>query len=194
MKSYLFTSQRLGFRNWRQADLQPMAALNADPEVMAYFPGTASEEETYRFIERMQQQYAERGFCYFAVDKLEDGEFIGFIGLSEQNYQAYFTPCTDIGWRLKKSAWGQGFATEGAKACLDYTFSRLGLEKVYAVAPLVNTPSENVMKKIGMQPLKTFMHPLLLQDERLRECMVYMIDKHRYHNAPAPLAERPDVE
>jgi RimJ/RimL family protein N-acetyltransferase len=182
MKNYLFTSQRLGFRNWRQADLKPMAVINSDPEVMAYFPGTASEEETYRFIARMQQQYAEKKFCYFAVDKLEDGEFIGFIGLSEQGYQAYFTPCVDIGWRLKKKAWGQGYATEGAKACLEYAFSSLGLEKVYAIAPLVNTRSEAVMKKLHMQQLKTFMHPLLLQDERLRECMVYMIDKQDLHN------------
>ncbi|AHM61514.1 acetyltransferase, ribosomal protein N-acetylase [Flammeovirgaceae bacterium 311] len=174
MKKYLFTSPRLGFRNWRQADLQPMAAINADPEVMAFFPGTQSAEETRQFIQRMQQQYVDRGFCYFAVDKLESGEFIGFIGLSQQTYNADFTPCIDIGWRLKKSEWGKGFATEGAKACLDYAFSTLGLEKVYAVAPQVNTQSEAVMKKIGMQYVKNFTHPLLTQDERLRECVVYL--------------------
>jgi RimJ/RimL family protein N-acetyltransferase len=83
-KHYLFQSKRLGFRNWIESDIQQMAEINADARVMAYFPNIKTMDETREFILRMQQQFSKKGFCYFAVDKLENGEFIGFIGLSEQ--------------------------------------------------------------------------------------------------------------
>jgi len=90
--NYLFTSARLGFRNWHISDTDAMAEINADPEVMAFFPGIKSKAETARFIERMQAQFAEKGFCYFAVDRLDRQQFIGFIGISEQRFAADFTP------------------------------------------------------------------------------------------------------
>ncbi|MCW3124243.1 MAG: acetyltransferase, ribosomal protein N-acetylase [Flavipsychrobacter sp.] len=170
---YLFTSERLGFRNWEQADIPLMAEINADPDVMEFFPGTKNHEETAAFIERMQLQLADNGYCYFAVDKLEDRSFIGFIGLSEQAYEASFTPCTDIGWRLSKKYWGKGYATEGAVRCLEYAFSNLKIKKVLAVAPKINVRSELVMQKAGMRKVEEFIHPLLLNDERLRECVLY---------------------
>lgn len=173
MSNYLFTSHRLGFRNWKESDLHPMAEINADQEVMEFFPGTQSEQETLNFIKRMQKQFSEKGFCYFAVDILDGGEFIGFIGLSEQVFEADFTPCIDIGWRLKKREWGKGYTGEGAKACLDFAFHQLKIDKVYAMAPAVNHRSEKVMKKIGMKKVKTFDHPKLLNDTRLRECILY---------------------
>lgn len=150
-----------------------MAEINADREVMEFFPGISSEKETLEFIKRMQNQYADKGFCYFAVDKLDNGEFIGFIGLSEQVFNTDFTPCTDIGWRLKKSEWGKGYATEGAKACLEFAFRQLKIEDVYSMAPVVNLRSELVMKKMGMKKVKIFDHPKLLNDDRLRKCVLY---------------------
>ena len=123
--SYLFKSERLGFRNWRESDQKILAEINSDPVVMHYFPAVKSENETKTFIEKMQKQFSEKGFCYFAVDELEKGELIGFIGLSEQTFESDFTPCIDIGWRLKKEEWNKGFATEGAKGCLDYAFNHL---------------------------------------------------------------------
>ena len=95
----------------------------------------------------MEQQYSEKGYCYFAIDELEDDTFIGFIGLSEQNYDADFTPCIDIGWRLAKTAWNRGYATEGAKRCLDYGLEKLKINKIYSIAPAINTKSVQVMKK-----------------------------------------------
>ena len=172
-KTYLFQSARLGFRNWITSDLQPLAALNADPEVMAFFPGTQSKEQSLAFIQRMQQQFTARGFCYFAVDRLDHGEFIGFIGLSEQTYAAPFTPCVDVGWRLHQKAWNQGFATEGAQACLAYAFHTLALPKIVAVVPQVNLKSERVMQKIGMTKAGKFQHPSLKDDERLATCLWY---------------------
>jgi RimJ/RimL family protein N-acetyltransferase len=95
--------------------------------------------------------------------------------MCDKYFDADFTPCVDIGWRLTKEAWGKGLATEGAKRCLDYAFEVLNIEKIFAMAPSINIPSENVMKKIGMRKIKNFQHPLLLNCPELRECVLYQI-------------------
>lgn len=153
-----------------------MAAINADPEVMRFFPGTVAAEQTTAFIERMQVHLEEKGFCYYAVDDLQEGRFIGFIGMMVQAYPAAFTPCVDIGWRLRRACWGRGLATEGARRCLDHAFTDLGMKEVLATAPLVNRPSIRVMEKIGMRARGTFIHPRLLDDARLRDCALYGIN------------------
>ncbi|MDQ3110310.1 MAG: GNAT family N-acetyltransferase [Bacteroidota bacterium] len=172
---YIFTSERLGFRNWNGTDVVKMTEINADAEVMQFFPRILSPEETATFIERMKNQFAEKGFCYFAVDKLENEELIGCIGISEQTYESDFTPCIDIGWRLAKKEWNKGYATEGAKRCLRFAFEEMNLPVIKSVAPALNKRSEQVMKKIGMKKLKNFYHPLLEGNERLRECVLYEI-------------------
>lgn len=156
-----------------------MAAINANEEVMQFFSSAQTKEQTQQFISRMKAQFEAKGFCYFAVETLADNEFIGFIGLSEQTYQADFTPCVDIGWRLSKVHWGKGYATEGAKRVLQYGFEELKLEKVLSIAPVINTASQKVMQKIGMQKVKTFDHSLLLYNERLKKCVLYVVEKHR---------------
>lgn len=150
-----------------------MIAINSDAEVMAYFPSIQDELQTIPFVQRMQNQLQEKGYCYYAVDRLDSKAFIGFIGLSWQTYQADFTPCVDIGWRLKKTEWNQGFAREGAGRCLAYAFHDLHIETVYAVAPKVNLKSEHIMQAIGMQRIGEFDHPLLAKDLRLQRCVVY---------------------
>ena len=177
MTGYLFKSKRLGFRNWQAADIAKMAAINTDSEVMMFFPSTQSTEGTMKFISRMKKQYTEKGYCYFAVDRLEDHEFIGFIGLSEPIYEADFTPCVDIGWRLARKFWSMGYATEGAKKCLAYGFEKLSLKKVVSTAPVINKPSIQVMQKIGMNKVKYFDHPLLPDNKRLRACVLYEINR-----------------
>jgi len=173
-KEYLFTSERLGFRNWLTEDYLSLVEINADPLVMEFFPALQTEIETLEFIARMKHQFKDKGYCYFAVDKLEDGEFIGFIGLSEPSFIADFTPCVDMGWRLRASEWHKGYATEGAGSCLSYAFDTLQLEQVYAIAPLVNQRSKQVMKKIGMAWLRDFKHPKLANDKRLEDCVLYI--------------------
>lgn len=174
---YLFTSERLGFRNWEFEDIEKMFQINSDEKVMEFFPGTYTKEQTIGFVERMQRQYENKGFCYFATDKLDTGEFIGFIGLSEQTYNADFTPCIDIGWRIKSSEWNRGYATEGAKRCLDFALNDLKIEKIYSVAPKVNVKSEHIMKKIGMKKLYEFEHSLLAGDIRLKTCVLYKAER-----------------
>jgi len=148
---YIFTSERLGFRNWNLTDIDKMYEINSDEKVMEFFPSIQTKEQTTEFVERMKKQYEEKGFCYFAVEILGDNQFIGFIGLSEQTYKAEFTPCIDIGWRINSNEWNKGFATEGAKKCLEYAFKELKLENVYSIAPKINTKSEHIMKKIGLK-------------------------------------------
>lgn len=175
--TYLFKSERLGFRNWIPADIEKMIRINADREVMKYFHARPSKEQTMEFIQRMQIQFTEKNYCYFAVDELASNSFIGFIGLSDQTYESDFSPFTDIGWRLNKSYWFRGYATEGAKACLAYADRNLDLPLIYAVSPGVNKNSIKVMEKIGMSFVKNFDHPLLRNNAYLENCVLYLHKK-----------------
>ncbi|MFK5879300.1 MAG: GNAT family N-acetyltransferase [Flavobacteriaceae bacterium] len=177
LNSYLFTSSRLGFRNWILEDVDPLHLMCTDKEVMEFFPDIWSLKQTDQFIKRMQQSFVDNGYCCFAVDILKSKEFIGFIGLSLQTFEAEFTPCVDIGWRLKKSAWKKGFATEGAKACLDFAFKKLNLKSVVAIAPELNQKSQQVMKKIGMIKSISFSHPAIKGGNPLNKCVLFKISK-----------------
>lgn len=174
-RNYIFKSERLGFRNWSKNDLDAFAQLNADEAVMEHFPQTLTKARTAEFIERLQQHYDERGYCYFATEVLETGEFIGFIGMAYQRYKTEFAPGVDIGWRLKKAAWGNGYATEGAKRCLDYAFNDLQLQKIFATCTINNVKSENVMRKIGMQKMGEFNHPSLKEFPEYERFLWYEI-------------------
>lgn len=178
-KNYLFTSERLGFRNWIESDIPLIADINSNPNVMEFFPSVQDFEQTERFIKRMQSQFEEKSYCYFAVDVLKTDTFIGFIGLSDKDFDSDFTPSVDIGWRLSEAHWKKGYATEGALACLKYGFEHLKLEKIIATTPKINLKSEEVMKRIGMTKVKNFDHPLLLDDSRLKDCVLYEIIKSR---------------
>ncbi len=173
---YLFQSERLGFRNWEEADLKPFQEMNASEGVMQYFPKTLTPSESDELVARMQTAFEQTDYCYFAVKILETKEFIGFIGLMEKELPP-FGKMTDIGWRLKPSAWGNGFATEGAKRCLDFGFNKLGLNQVHAIAPKINRSSISVMKKIGMHKTQEFDHHLMLDNERLKTCVLYLVER-----------------
>lgn len=175
MKYYIFKSERLGFRNWNSNDLQEFAELNSDSEVMEHFPSTLSREETFDFIQRLKKHYELNGHTYFATEILRTGELIGFIGLALQDYESEFTPNVDIGWRLKKAHWGKGYATEGAKKCLEFAFTELKLNKVISTCTIRNTKSEKVMKKIGMKKIGEFKHPKLKAYPELEKCVCYEI-------------------
>lgn len=173
MKSYILRSPRLGFRAWRDTDLLPFGDLNQDARVMQYFPQLLDREETADAISRFNQHLREFGYTYYAVDLLSTGEFAGFIGLNRQTYESHFTPCTDIGWRLKFDLWGNGYATEGARACLRHAKDTLRLGVIYSVAPAINLRSIGVMKSIGMTFVEEFQHPLLADNSPLKSCHLY---------------------
>ncbi|MCY2686019.1 GNAT family N-acetyltransferase [Salinimicrobium sp. TH3] len=177
LNNYLFTSRRLGFRPWTLDDLEEFAALNADPAVMKFFPKPLRREESAEFLERLFDHYAKHGYCYFAVELLETGEFIGFTGLAYQTFDSEFTPATDIGWRLKRRAWGKGYATEGAKRCIQYAFEDLKLNKIISTCPKLNHRSERTMQKIGMVKMGEFDHPRLQEFPKLQSCVWYELVK-----------------
>lgn len=174
---YIFKSERLGFRNWTNIDLDEFLKLNSDEKVMEHFPNTLSKNEVKTFIEDLRSHFEKNGFTYYATEILETNEFIGMIGLARQEYQTVFTPAIDLGWRLKRTAWGNGYATEGAKRCLAYAFQELGLPKIVSVCTIKNQSSENVMKKIGMTKMGEFNHPEMINYPSYERHYCYGIKK-----------------
>lgn len=170
--TYTIKTERLGLRNWRSEDLEPMAGLCANEEVMRYFPSTLTESETEAMLARLSAHFETYGFTYFAVDVLETGALIGFIGMKHQNYEVDFCPHVDIGWRLLPEYWGYGYATEGARACLAAK-SRWDIPEVLSVASELNVPSWKVMERIGMTYVKNFEHPVLKEGDPLRDFRLY---------------------
>ena len=173
MKNYILKTKRLGLRNWEASDTFPFSEMCADPEVMQHFPKPLSVTETQELIERLQLHFEKWGYCYFAVDVLETGEFIGFTGLANQTWESDYTPCVDIGWRLKRAAWGKGYATEAAKACIEAAASKFEITEIMAFATDTNLASQNVMQKLGMQLIGTVQHPSIENDARFKHCVVY---------------------
>lgn len=172
---YLLQTERLGLRPWRDEDLNELIQLNADPQVMQHFPSTLSEKESAAMLIRLKDHYKNYNYTYFATEILASGELIGFIGLAYKDYEAPFTPATDLGWRLKASAWGKGYASEGAKKCIEYAFNNLNIKRLVSTCPIVNSVSEKVMQKIGMHKQGEFFHPLLKEHSRLEKCLWYEI-------------------
>jgi len=168
-------TERLVLRRWREEDKEPFAALNADPVVMEHFPATLTREESDALVERIEAGFDEHGFGWWAVEA--DGEFIGFTGLSVPRFTAHFTPCVEIGWRLARSAWGRGFATEAARASLEDGFGRAGLIEVVSFTAVPNVRSQAVMRRLGMthDPAEDFDHPALPEGHPLRRHVLYRI-------------------
>ena len=170
-------TQRLRLRDWEENDFAIFCEMNSDEEVMEYFPETLTAEESLHFNQAIQAELKESGFGLYAVEEKEQNEFIGFIGFHKATFEADFTPCVEIGWRLKREAWGKGFATEGARACLHYGFTELGIEEVYSFTSEINEPSQNVMKKIGLEFKQFFEHPKLPLDSPLRKHVLFHIHR-----------------
>lgn len=172
---------RLLLRRWREADLVPFAAMNADPEVMEHFPARLTQAESDAFARRIEEGFGEAGFGLWAVQTLAGGGFIGFTGLARPGFTAHFTspahPATEIGWRLARHAWGHGYATEAARAVLGFAFGQAGLREVVSFTALTNTRSQAVMRRLGMthDPAGDFHHPGLPPGHRLRRHVLYRI-------------------
>ena len=178
MPPYLLTTPRLGLRDWRASDRAPFAALNADPAVMAHFPASLTRAESDALVDRLIAHRTATGHTFFAVDTLHDASFIGMLGVIYQDGARMpgdfdFLPTYEVGWRLRKHVWGRGYATEGARACIDYARDELGAERVQAWTAATNAASERVMVKAGMQYAGTFEHPALPEGHVLRRHVRY---------------------
>jgi RimJ/RimL family protein N-acetyltransferase len=152
---------RVVLRSWRADDLDPFAALNADPRVMEHFPAALTREESAAMMARMQAGIDARGWGNWALEA--GGRCIGFVGLSMPTFDFHFTPCTEIGWRLAYDAWGRGYAIEAAGLALAHGFEVLGLAEIVSFTTVLNLRSRRVMERIGMSrdPAGDFDHPRL---------------------------------
>ncbi len=176
-----FNTPRLAFCVWQERHRQPFAAMNLDAEVMRHFPALVSAEQTKAGVDIWCQQFANKGWSNWAVELLATGEFIGFIGLSIPRRQLPFSPCVEIGWRLKRTAWGQGYATEGARQCLRVGFERLGLDEIVSFTARTNLPSIAVMQRIGLRNAHAdFEHPAVPQGHVLRPHCLYKISRAQW--------------
>ena len=170
------TTPRLELRGWREADREQFAAINADPEVMEHFPGTLTRRESDELVDRIEVGFAESGFFLWAVEVRASGEFIGFTGLAGPGFEAHFTPAVEIGWRLARSAWGHGYATEAARAALEFGFED-GLDEIVSFTTVANRRSRAVMERIGMShdPGDDFVHPSLPPGHPQRPHVLYRL-------------------
>src|SRR5207302_7029349 len=120
--------QKVILRQWREADLPSLVAMNADLRVMEHFPKPLTPDESRDVMVRERRYIDERGWGLWAVEV--DDQFAGFTGLAVPGFQAHFTPCVEIGWRFHQKFWGRGLATEAARLALQFAFSTLTLEEV----------------------------------------------------------------
>jgi RimJ/RimL family protein N-acetyltransferase len=170
-------TERLILRRWRPADWRPFAALNADPRVMEYFPNVLSREESDALAKHIDEHFERHGFGLWAVEVPGVAPFAGFIGLSVPRFQAHFTPCVEVGWRLAAAYWGRGYATEGAQAALAFGFEALDLREIVSFTMPENFRSRRVMEKIGMtrNPADDFDQPGVFGR---RHHVLYRLSRH----------------
>jgi RimJ/RimL family protein N-acetyltransferase len=175
----IITTERLILRHWRKSDREPFARLNADPRVMEFMPHVFSREESDALADRIESHFRELGFGLCGVELRRDGSFIGFLGLNVPSFEAHFTPCVEIGWRLEAGHWGQGLATEGAKSVVRYGFETLDLHELVSFTVPANAASRRVMEKLGMthDPADDFDHPRLPAGHPLRRHVLYRLKR-----------------
>ncbi|WP_322871580.1 GNAT family N-acetyltransferase [Streptomyces goshikiensis] len=166
-------TDRLLLRRWRESDLEPWAAMNADPEVREHLGEPLTREQSDAVAALMRAEFEERGFGWWALEVRATGEFIGRAGLDEVDAGMPFAG-VDVGWRLTRSAWGHGYATEAALSCLAFGFEVLGLPEIIATTTAGNVRSQAVMRRIGMtrDPADDFEDPSVPEGP-LRRCVLY---------------------
>lgn len=178
MSSYIISTERLGLRRWIESDIKPFAEMNKDAEVTRYLLKTLTDEETLEMVQRINLSFYKNNFGLYAVENRLTGKFIGFTGFTVPTFEAFFTPCIEIGWRYQKEMWGKGFATEAAVACLNYGFETLKFNRVVSFTSVINLNSEKVMKRIGMKKIGEFDHPKVEKSNILCRHVLYEIKKN----------------
>lgn len=151
--------------------------MNADPEVMWYFPARLDRAASDAFVDRIEAGFDEHGFGLWAIERLDTHAFIGFVGLSVPSFDAPFTPAVEVGWRLAKSSWDRGFATEAALRAVEAGFEDFGLTEIVSFTATVNTRSIAVMGRLGMthDPVDDFDHPSLQAGHPLQRHVLYRL-------------------
>ncbi len=173
----ILSSARLVLRGWRASDRAPFAALNADPRVVRHLGPPLARDASDALALSIEAHFAARGFGLWAVEAPGVAEFIGFVGLSVPRFEAHFTPCTEIGWRLAAAHWGHGYATEAARAALAFGFAQLAIAEIVSFTTRANASSRAVMERLGMShdARDDFAHPALAPNDPLRPHVLYRL-------------------
>ncbi|MCP4342668.1 MAG: GNAT family N-acetyltransferase [Desulfobulbaceae bacterium] len=174
-------TDRLLLRQWKNQDLSAFAKLTADSEVMEYFPSTLSSEESNAMAQKCKSLISERGWGVWASELKESGDFIGFVGIHKPKATLPFSPCVEIGWRLLREHWGNGYATEAAAEALRFSFESLGLNEVVSFTTVSNYRSRSVMEHLGLSNTnQNFEHPDIPDGHQLSEHVLYKITKSEW--------------
>jgi ribosomal-protein-alanine N-acetyltransferase len=178
----MIRTERLLLRPWRDEDIAPFAAMNADPAVMRYFGATRDRAESEAAVQRIRAHHARHGFGLWAVELPGQAGFIGQIGLVQVPEALPCAPAVEVGWRLAQPFWGRGYATEAARASLADGFTRCGLAEIVSFTAVPNAPSRAVMQKLGMtrDPAGDFDHPALPEGHALRRHVLYRLHRHTW--------------
>lgn len=175
-----FETERLLLRQWRPADREPFAALNADSRVMEFFPAPLTRAESDAIADRCESLIRERGWGFWAAELKASREFIGFVGLHTPSAELPFSPCVEIGWRLSRSHWGKGLASEAARGALRIGFVSLGLNEIVSFTAVGNFRSRAVMERLNMCESGTFEHPQVAEGNSLRLHCLYRLPRAHY--------------
>jgi RimJ/RimL family protein N-acetyltransferase len=173
----VLTTARLRLRTWRDEDLEPFAALNADPRVREFFPSLQTHQESAESMRYIDDHFRRHGFGLWAVEVIGTAPFIGFVGLSVPSFDAPFMPSVELGYRLAFEHWGRGYATEGARAAIALGFATLGLAEIVAMTAVGNERSRRVMERVGMKhnAADDFDHPNIVAGHPLRRHVLYRL-------------------
>lgn len=175
-------TDRLILRPWRESDRAPFAALNADPYSMRFFPKTMSRAESDAMVDAMIASMEQNGWGGFALERKADGAFIGLTGIGRPRFEASFTPCFELGWRILKEHEGNGYVTEAARECLRLGFEVIGEAQLYAFTVPANLPSQAVMRRIGMTRVEggDFDHPNVPDGHALKRHVLYRVTREEW--------------
>jgi RimJ/RimL family protein N-acetyltransferase len=186
-------TERLWLRRWRDADREPFATLNADPVTMEHFLAPLTRQESDAFVDWVDAHFREHGFGLWVVEVLPTGDFAGLVGLMKPAFEAHFTPAVEVGWRLARQHWGRGYATEAAKAALEFGFDKVGLEEIVSFTVPANLRSRRVMDRLGMSrdPADDFDHPRMPEGHRLRRHVLYRLSRDSFRRQRVRRGGRP---
>jgi ribosomal-protein-alanine N-acetyltransferase len=175
-------TERLVLRRWYADDRAPFAAMNADPQVMEHFPATLTRAASDAVVDRIEARFAQHGYGMWAVEVVGTAEFIGFTGLNPVTFDAPFTPAMEIGWRLARTAWGHGYATEAARAAVRFAFTDLDVAELVSFTATANLRSQAVMRRIDMTRdlAGDFDHPSVPEAHRVRRHVLYRLCRDRW--------------
>jgi RimJ/RimL family protein N-acetyltransferase len=180
-------TERLLLREWQRTDREPFARLNADARVAEHLGAPLNRHQSDELVDSLIARWATDGYGVWAVERREDGAFLGFTGLSAPSFEAHFTPAVEVEWRLAPEAWGRGYATESARAALRFAFETRGLDEIVSLTVAANARSRAVMERLGMtrDPREDFDHPGLPAGHPLRRHMLYRLNSRTWRATTA---------